>query len=199
MEQQGGRDRLIEIKPDGIGFDIGGHASGDGKREDGIVGRVIRRERPIAGYFRLGADRIIAFYGRNISKFGIGICREVVINEAAAGGQGNQVLNLDRHGVEIARGNDVVRKRISIAQSIHGKIAGRVVDGVFHHRPADTVIGLESAVRENLTEIAIAIGERGNGGGDVVGDDGLPELLQAEKEERFVMAVVEFRDYNGTA
>src|SRR6516164_1643450 len=112
-----------------------------------------------------------------------------IVDQRVAGGQRHVAENRGDNWVDPSRGNGVIGKWIALPQSVDGLIGLGIVNRVFKNRTAQRVRA-KIAIRERAGEVSVAIVLRRHGKRFVVGDGSFAELLEIEKEKRFVMPVV---------
>ena len=103
-------------------------------------------------------------------------------------------MYVHRDRIEPVRRYCIVGEGIAIPLSICDEVGCGIVNLILHNGAAKTVVCQQSAAGQRFTEVAVTVSGGGHSSRNIVRDGRLTEVLEIEKEERLVVAVVELWD-----
>jgi hypothetical protein len=160
VKQQRRAERPIEVDAHSVTVNLLIASRRDRYRHAVRPGNLIGELRGIVpGQLRRAADVVIDLDRRNRLIAVVLDVRPVVVEALVAIGRRDERLNLQRDRVEHLDRNPVVGKRIANDLSVDHARGARIVNRVFHDRPAEG-IGAEDAAGERAAEVATAIRHR---------------------------------------
>src|SRR5437016_4437207 len=142
-------------------------------------------------------------WDRRVPEIGV-TGNRVVVDYVIVRGQRNHGLNLQRHRIEQRRRNDVVRERIADSGTVCGEsrrswIVNRISENRTPERIRRRLAREQQLGQQRLAEIALSHPQSRNRCNSRVDELRFTILLEIEKKECLVVAVVELPQLDGTA